>query len=556
MEGGGRVEQTPGGAQSAARRMDLRELIQGIDVEVLHAPGPEWQRVRICDLTEDSRTALPGSLFVARRGGASDGNAYVMQAAEAGAAAVLTDDPELRAPEGVPVLYAREIAPASAQIAERFYGGAGARLRLVGVTGTNGKSTVTSLVWQMMNASGRRFGLIGTVEVDDGAGVERATMTTPPAIELSRTLAVMEDNGCAGAALEVSSHALDQGRTAAVRFEVGVFTNLTGDHLDYHKTMDAYGAAKARLFSSLERGALAVINADDPAGEVMARASGAAVLLCSIEGKNTAGCAAEILRERIEGSLVTFAGPWGRVESVSVPLIGRYNIMNALQAVAVCHRLGLDAQTIARLVPGLKAPRGRMERVNAPGDDISVFVDYAHSDDSLRHALASLRGVMERGPGPGGAIRGAAGADSPPDETGGRLWVVFGCGGNRDTTKRPRMGRTAAELADIVVVTSDNPRTERPSEIIDQILAGVAGHHRAKVRVQPDRARAIAGAVEEARAGDVVIIAGKGHETEQIVPDGKGGTVTVHFDDAEEARAALAKRRGDAPKADRSARHA
>jgi UDP-N-acetylmuramoyl-L-alanyl-D-glutamate--2,6-diaminopimelate ligase len=524
--------------------MDLRDLIHGLDVTVMHTGDVAWESVRVCDLTEDSRTALPGSLFIARRGGSHDGNAYVEAAARAGAVAVLTDDAAAAAHEGVPVLYARDVVGAAARIAETFYGGAASRLRLVGVTGTNGKSTVTSLVWQIMNACGVRFGLIGTVDIDDGASVGRAAMTTPPAVELSRTLAMMLDHGCAGAAIEVSSHALDQRRTDAVRIEVGVFTNLTGDHLDYHKSMEAYGQAKAKLFASLARDGLAIVSVDDPAWEMMARASSAPVLRCTVEGSRGAECTATISEESIEGLRVDLAGPWGQIENTSVPLIGRYNLMNVLQAVAVCNRLGLSAEKIAHALGGLKAPRGRMERVSEAADGMSVFVDFAHSDDSLRNALGALRGVMERGAGPGGAIRGAAGADATINSAGGRLWVIFGCGGLRDTSKRPRMGRTAAELADVVVVTSDNPRTERPSEIIDQVLAGIPGHLRPKVNVQPDRARAIASAISEARVGDVIIIAGKGHETEQILPDGKGGTTTIHFDDAEHARTALANRRG------------
>jgi UDP-N-acetylmuramoyl-L-alanyl-D-glutamate--2,6-diaminopimelate ligase len=353
----------------------------------------------------------------------------------------------------------------------------------------------------------------------------------------------MAEAGVKAAALEVSSHALDQKRTDGLRVEIGVFTNLTGDHVDYHKTMEQYAAAKARLFEMLPREGLAVVNAGDAATARMLRDCPARVIACAlVEGARTpkASAKCEIVDAGMWGMRVKLEGPWGVVEP-RVGLIGRYNAMNLLQAACVAHEMGLDAAGILEGAEKVTAPPGRLECVSAPGDEISVFVDYAHSDDSLRNVLAEVGGQMPGRRHAGGRVLAAAGsvvAGGPE----GRLWAVFGCGGDRDKTKRPRMGAAAGELADVVIVTSDNPRTERPGDIIDEILAGISAGNRPKVSVQADRARAIAHAIEHATPGDVVVIAGKGHETEQILPDGNGGTIRTHFDDREVARAALRER--------------
>lgn len=519
--------------------MDFHELVQGLDVRgALPAP----RAVRICDVTEDSRTVVPGSLFIARSGLNADGKKFIAAAVRSGAVGVLTDDPHLRR-DDVPVVFSPDIALASAQLAERFYGNPSRRVRLVGVTGTNGKTTTTYLIWQMLNAANMRCGLIGTVVVDDGVEVGPAAMTTPPALELSRSIGVMAEAGVKAAALEVSSHALDQKRTDALRVEVGVFTNLTGDHLDYHKTMERYAAAKARLFEMLPREGLAVVNAADGATARMLQDCKARVLACApADGPRTpmASATSEILDAGLWGMRLKLQGPWGVIEP-RVGLIGKYNAMNLLQAACVAHEMGLDAGAILHGAESVAPPPGRLECVSAPGDEISVFVDYAHSDDSLRNVLAEVGGQMPGRRHVGGRVLAAAGGVTPGGPQ-ARLWAVFGCGGDRDKTKRPRMGAAAGELADVVIVTSDNPRTERPGDIIDQILAGIAAGNRSKVSVQADRARAIAHAIEHAAPGDVVVIAGKGHETEQILPDGSGGTLRTHFDDREVARAALRER--------------
>lgn len=545
--------------------MKLGALIAGLGVRVAGAadawPNARTAEIRICDLTEDSRTVVPGSLFVARSGLRADGKTHIEEAARAGAVAVLTDDPKGGTPAGfdLPVLYALDLPLTAARMAERFYGEPSSRLGLVGVTGTNGKTTVTSLVWQLLNASGVRCGLVGTVLVDDGVEVAPASMTTPPAIELSRTLGLMAEAGCRAAALEVSSHALDQKRGDGLRWKVGVFTNLTGDHLDYHKTMERYAAAKARLFGLLPADGVAIVNSADAAAAGMVRGCRAPVWRCVLEagtGADGAGsdgtgadgggaeCGAEVLEASLLGMRLRLRGPWGVVEG-GVALLGRYNAMNALQAVAAAHALGLGTAAIERGLARLTAPPGRLERVSEAADEVTVFVDYAHSDDSLRSVLGAVGGLMPGRLHPGGPLREAAGAPAVMP-TPGRLWVVFGCGGERDTSKRARMGLVAAELADRVVVTSDNPRTERPGEIVDQVLAGIPQAMREHVGVQVDRARAIRLAIDCAAPGDVVVIAGKGHETEQVLPDGAGGTVTTHFDDREIARQVLAERRAAA----------
>lgn len=528
--------------------MQLTDLIQGLPVR-LALPAGGAASLRICDLTEDSRTVVPGSLFIARAGAKADGRGFVAQALDAGAVGVLVQgEPDAGTLEAArharaAVLSTDDAALASALLAERFYGAPSNSLDLVGVTGTNGKTTITWLIWQLLNGAGHRSGLIGTVIVDDGAEVAPANMTTPPAIEVSRTLALMVESGCKAAAMEASSHALHQKRVEALSFDVGVFTNLTGDHLDYHGTMENYAAAKARLFELLPPDSAAVVNAQDPWAPRMVRdvKPGVRVFPCSIadEGSLFApaplavpggerGCVARVRSADLLGMSLELTGPWGRIES-RVNLTGSHNVMNVLQAVAGAHAIGLSAERIAEGLGSLTAPPGRLERVSLDRDPVTVLVDYAHTDDALKNAIGAVRACLTPGRG--------------------RLWVVFGCGGDRDKTKRPRMGRVAAVEADQAVVTNDNPRTERPSEIIDQILSGVPEDRRGLVSVQPDRDRAIRHAIESAEPGDVVLIAGKGHETEQILPDGAGGTFTQHFDDREVARSALADRFGARPEA-------
>ncbi|MBL8991626.1 MAG: UDP-N-acetylmuramoyl-L-alanyl-D-glutamate--2,6-diaminopimelate ligase [Phycisphaerae bacterium] len=506
--------------------MLLPALIQDLGLEPHGGPAPP---VRVCDITEDSRTVMPGSLFVARIGVKTDGRVHIPAAVRAGAVAVLCDRPapaSLVLPPGVALLTADDVPLAAARMAERFYGNPSRRLACIGVTGTNGKTTITWLIHQLLNHAAVRCGLIGTVIVDDGSEPAPASLTTPPAQEISRLLAKMLECGCRAAAMEVSSHALDQRRVAALRFTTGVFTNLSHDHLDYHGTMERYADAKALLFSMLppdDDGGLAIVNADDPWHRRMLADCPARVWRCSLEGRSGCDLSASILASGPAWTEFSLSAPWGTWDRVRLPLIGDHNVMNAVQAAACAVHAGLASSRVLELLPTLAAPPGRMQPVSRPGEPIGVYVDYAHSDDSLRRVLAVCRTAVQR-----------AGR--------GRVRVVFGCGGDRDRAKRPKMGAVAAELADAVTITSDNPRTEDPRTIIDAVLAGVPPAARARVTVEPDRARAIAAAVAAADDGDIVLIAGKGHEDYQILPDGRGGTVRTRFDDAEHARSALASR--------------
>ncbi|MBS0189522.1 MAG: UDP-N-acetylmuramoyl-L-alanyl-D-glutamate--2,6-diaminopimelate ligase [Phycisphaerales bacterium] len=524
--------------------MLLAELVQsvnGMSRELNARVVAGDARVRVCDITEDSRTVLPGSLFLAREGTRADGREFAKQALASGAVAVVCRAgslhslaAEIEVKGDAALVEADDVELAGALLAERFYGNPASRLKCIGVTGTNGKTTTTWLTWRLLNAAGVRCGLIGTVVVDDGNEVAPAEMTTPPAVELSRTMNVMVENGCEALSMEVSSHSLAQRRVGAIRFGVGVFTNLTQDHLDYHKTMEAYASEKAKLFAGLDPGGLAIVNADDPASERMLRDCRARIVRCTerhaSERRGNGWAGVTISSMDRTGMQLDMHGPFGAFR-LWVPLIGAFNAMNILQAVLCVHELGMKPAQIMEASARLDAPPGRLERVATRGDEPLVLVDFAHTEDGLRNALGTVKKVLAPG---------------------GRLIAVFGCGGDKDRTKRPKMGRVAAEIADLAIVTSDNPRTERPGDIIDQVLSGVGSADRSKMIVEADRRKAIAKALLLARPADIVVIAGKGHETEQIMPDGNGGTVKSHFDDREVAREAIAERRASG-RASRSA---
>lgn len=496
---------------------------------LLEALPPEAGSVRlvtgadpvIWSLAEDSRRVKQGALFFARAGTKTDGRAFIADALRQGAVAVAAPAdaplPEGGIPSGVEWLSCDDPAAAAAILAERFHGRPTSTLDVVGVTGTNGKTTISYLVQQLLAAGGVRSGLVGTVETDDGRVRTPSSLTTPPALELAELFARMVEHGCRAAAIEVSSHSLDQRRVAGTRFKIGIFTNLTGDHLDYHGTMERYAAAKARLFAMLGSEGAAIVNMDDPWHTTMidaARASGARILRTSLVDPQ-AECLATVHAMGPGSMSVSFRGPWGLFE-FELPLVGRHNAMNALQAAAAASLCGVEPARLGAALAACSAPPGRLQPVSVPGAGFSVLVDYAHSDDALRNVLDALR---------------------PTVPAGGRLRVVFGCGGDRDRTKRPRMARVACEGADEVIVTSDNPRTEDARAIIDEILTGVPEEARARVTVEADRAAAIAFAVATARKGDIVLIAGKGHEDYQII-----GAERRRFDDRKEAEDALRRR--------------
>ncbi|MDP1662940.1 MAG: UDP-N-acetylmuramoyl-L-alanyl-D-glutamate--2,6-diaminopimelate ligase [Phycisphaerales bacterium] len=529
--------------------MMLRVLTEGLPVAVVPSTtgggAPTDARsaadgLRICDITEDSRTVMPGSLFVARKGERADGNAFIAAAVAAGASAVLSDNPAVRLPAGVDpggrvlLLTSSSLPDSVAAMAERFFGNPSSRLAMIGITGTKGKTTCAYLTRQLLGAGGSKCGLIGTVCIDDGVEVAPALLTTPPALELSRTIARMVDAGCTACVMETSSHALDQGRAAALAYRVGVFTNLGHDHLDYHHTLEAYAGAKARLFGMLPDAALggvAVVNADDPWCETMLKGCRAGVVRCSMKSRPGAAappidCSARIVSESPAGTVIDVHAPFtgDRSAQVFLPLIGAHNVMNAVQAACAAFACGVDGRVIAEALTVVSAPPGRMEPVTGDDAPFAVYVDYAHTPDSLSAVLTvARRAVVAEGKG-------------------GRVLALFGCGGDRDATKRPRMGAAAAGLADVVFISSDNPRTEDPVEIIRQIVAGVLSTQRAALRIEADRRAAIDAAVAECRAGDVLLIAGKGHEDYQVLSDNAGGTRKIHFDDREQAIAALRAR--------------
>ncbi|HRQ73857.1 MAG TPA: UDP-N-acetylmuramoyl-L-alanyl-D-glutamate--2,6-diaminopimelate ligase, partial [Phycisphaerales bacterium] len=383
--------------------MDLARLIEGTGIRASGACAG----VVIRGVTEDSRRAGPGDLFIARPGTVADGRAFIGDAVARGAAAVLTDRSieTIGAPGGAVLLVADDVPTAAARLAERFHGDPSTRLTLIGITGTNGKTTTAHLVQQLLIGAGVPCGLIGTVFTDDGSGPRASTLTTPGAVETSAMLARMVANGCSAAVMEVSSHALDQRRAAGLRFAAAVFSNLTGDHQDYHGSMDDYAAAKARLFDALPPNATAVVNADDPWHDRMIRSCAAGVVRCrEWEMAEEAGGrrpkehgerSAEVivLETLASGMRLRISGGWGGIESLA-PLVGRHNAMNVLQAVAAAHAAcAISAESIARSLSTLRPPPGRLEPAHRPGDGLQGLIDYAHTDDALRSILGMLDGI-------------------------------------------------------------------------------------------------------------------------------------------------------------------
>jgi UDP-N-acetylmuramoyl-L-alanyl-D-glutamate--2,6-diaminopimelate ligase len=470
--------------------------------------------VEIASLAYDSRSVRPGALFFCVPGERSDGHDHAAQAVQVGAVALVVERPlGLGVPE-IPVESARA---AMGPVAARFYGDPTTELQVVGVTGTNGKTTTAFLVRALLEASGRRCGLLGTVTSIVG-GEERATRrTTPEAIDLQADFRAMLDGGERGCAMEVSSHALALGRTDGVRFAAAIFTNLTQDHLDFHGTMEEYFQAKRRLFVPATPPGVSVVNLDDPYGRRLAAELPEAVTF-AIE--HDAQYRAHDVRVGHDGCRLRLEAPGG-TRALSLPLPGRFNVANALGALAAAHALGGDFDALVEaLERGVRVP-GRMEPVDE-GQEYAVLVDYAHTPDSLENVLGTAREL-----------------------TGGRVICVFGAGGDRDVGKRALMGEIAARGADVVVVTSDNPRSEQPQAIIAQIMEGMTGARpvgAAKIVVEPDRREAIHRAVAAARPGDVVLVAGKGHEQGQELAEGR----VVPFDDVAVAREALRARRAQA----------
>ena len=468
--------------------------------------------VEIGGIAYDSRAVKPGFLFACLSGTKVHGGQYIPAALAAGAAALLVDDAAL-VPPGVPAAIVPDVREALAWIAAAFYGYPADALTLVGVTGTNGKTTTTSLLRHLLQRAGHPTGLIGTLAYHIGDVVLKAPHTTPQAPDLQALLAHMRDAGLTHAVMEVSSHALCLHRVTGCRFRAAAFTNLTQDHLDYHGTLENYRAAKLELFSNPQYqpavgGMISVINADDPSAPLFARAARGPVRLFGLTGGDYR---AEDVRLGADSSTFTLCYPGGAVP-VRLPLVGSFNVSNALAALALAIELGVPAAAAAAALADVPPVDGRFQRVPASGGGKpTVVVDYAHTPDGLEKVLGTA-------------------AEIAP----GRVVVVFGCGGDRDRAKRPQMAAIAARWARDVIVTSDNPRSEDPGAIIEEILTGFTPAQRARVQIEPDRAAAIRRAICSAAPDDLVVLAGKGHEDYQIFADR-----TIHFDDREEAERAL-----------------
>jgi len=487
--------------------LPLSQLVEPLQ-EALPAVERHGPDVAVSGLCGDSRTCAKGDLFIAGIGTRDDGLSHVEEALARGAVAVLA----ARRPEGIngtAFVSVGDVPLARALIADAFFGHPSRRLDTIGVTGTNGKTTTTFMLRSILTMDGRGTGLVGTLGAWIGGRHEPLRHTTPDAIELQRLLARMVDENLSTAVMEVSSHALMQRRTHGVDFDAAIFTNLTPDHLDYHGTMEAYAAAKARLFEDLREDAVAVLNADDPASRLYRLTTPARVLTYGLDAP--ADVTARISRLDGDGTRLTLVAPeLGPPIEVNLRLIGRHNVMNALGASAAALALGLPPSAVATGLESLPAVPGRLEPISC-GQDFRVLVDYAHTPDALEKVLDLLRPL-----------------------TAGSLRVVFGCGGDRDRTKRPVMGRAVASRADRLYVTSDNPRSENPEAILDEILAGVPPDRQGAMLREADRREAIRRACAECRPGDVLLIAGKGHETTQTI-----GERVLPFDDRAVAREIL-----------------
>ncbi|MEW5978053.1 MAG: UDP-N-acetylmuramoyl-L-alanyl-D-glutamate--2,6-diaminopimelate ligase [Acidobacteriota bacterium] len=485
--------------------MHLHELIRGIE------PDHSWAApdIEVTGVAYDSRRVQKGNIFVAIRGERVDGNGFVPQALANGAAAILSDRPR---PEGiaVPWIQVRSTRRVLATLSARLHGWPSTRLNLVGITGTNGKTSTAFLLESILRADGKRTGLITTIEYRSPTGARTASRTTPESLDLQEQLRDFVDQGCAYAVMEVSSHALAMHRVEGCRFRSAVFTNLTPDHLDFHRTMDAYFEAKKRLFVDTGWGPprRSLINLDDPRGPELAELCRGRCQTYSVRSP------ADFMIRRFErsqtGIEMTIGTPTGDLP-ISSKLLGRPNLSNVVAAVAASHDLGVELRVIQYGIENCRPIPGRFERIDQ-GQPFLVVVDYAHTQDALQKLLETVRELEPK-----------------------RVLVLFGCGGDRDRTKRALMGKVAQHLSDYCVLTSDNPRNEDPLAIIRDIESGFTGGS-PRYLVQPDRRLAIQCILREARPADAVIVAGKGHETYQEL----AGQI-LHFDDREEVRKALAE---------------
>lgn len=467
------------------RKMKLNELLKGIFLPELPSA---WRDVAIPDIVSDSRKVIPGSLFVALAGPVADGAQFIDQAREKGAVVIVRTGPEpgVQVEEKTLILTVSDTQAALQILLKNFYHDISRQIKIIGITGTNGKTTITYLLESIFQAAGKSCGVIGTVNVRYGGKIFPVKNTTPGLIDVHHLLEDMKEAKCPHCVMEVSSHALVQGRVGGLDFRAAVFTNLTSDHLDYHRTREEYFLAKARLFTGLSPQALALINGDDDFAQRLMSMSRGQVQTFGI--KNPADFYAQGVQLHFSGTTFTLKTPEGQIQ-IQTPLIGNHNVSNILAAAGVAQAQGVSLAQIKKGIELLRNVPGRLERVEA-GQKFPVLVDYAHTEDALKNVLGSLRQVSR-----------------------GRILLVFGCGGDRDKTKRPLMGKIAGEMADFSIVTNDNPRSEDPQDITQQIIPGF---RQANFKIVLDRRQAIKEVLGMAGEGDIVLIAGKGHEDYQI----------------------------------------
>jgi len=477
--------------------MKLKELLNGI---YRGSISPDFANVNIQGICCDSRHARKGCLFVALRGPRCDGSDFIKDAVKKGACVIVAPPSYQSTVSGksVCLLTVADTKKFLLDVSQRFYDFPSQKIKVVGITGTNGKTTISYLLESVLRAAKKRCAVIGTISHRIDGKTIPSHNTTPGLLENQKYLADMAGKKIDFCAMEVSSHALDQGRVEGIDFASAIFTNLTGDHMDYHANMENYFLAKSKLFTSLKPHAFAIINKDDDYGRRLIKLAKGKVVAYGLTRPE--GVTAKDIRLSLQGTSFSIQFPDGEI-AIETQLIGRHNIYNILAVSACCLSLGIDPQSIRKGIAALKCVPGRLEKVDG-GQNFHVFVDYAHTDDALKNVLSSLKNISQS-----------------------KIILVFGCGGDRDKTKRPRMGKVAGELADTAIITSDNPRSEDPKDIIKDVVAGYQGKN---YQVIVDRKVAIHSALSLAKKGDVVLIAGKGHEDYQIFKD-----ETIHFDDRE-----------------------
>lgn len=487
--------------------MNFQELIAFCKPISVSGTEPET----LGELRQDSREIEPGDIFIAVKGTKSDGHNFIDEAIESGASIIISEK-ELDVGSDIAVLQVKKTRKLLGKLAQKMEGNPADKLTIVGITGTNGKTTVATLVWQILTKLNYKASLLGTIEKRVVEKRSQSHLTTADPIELARDMKEMVEAGSEYLVMEVSSHALDQRRTKGISFDVAVFTNLSHDHLDYHKTMNEYASAKKKLFNSLDSTSWAITNADDERGEWITNSTPAKVLSFSFEDKGL--LQAKIIKSDATGMEISIDET-----VIKTPLVGRFNAYNVVEALLTCTALGIDGKKAAEILSQCIGAPGRMERINnreITKDEPIVFVDYAHTPNALENILSTLKQLKVRGQ---------------------KLIVIFGCGGDRDKSKRPKMAKIAESHANRVIVTSDNPRSEDPDSIIDEIMGGFKKP--GNVTRISSRKDAIREAIFSSKPGSIVLIAGKGHETYQEINGEK-----VHFDDREIAREALQKRNG------------